>query len=198
VARLKRTAFVCALLLAAASPALAATEVAFSVAGMDPVEIMRIQDPDTSKIRIGYIQSTEFSHSVKGRAKKAEEIEDGIFYYSVIVEKLPEGDFQLEISYDFASADGTSKGIRNRSVVNEEVLKSITDEQLDERAGVHAEAFAQVVYEHFLKAKLTGDEGEITKALTDFFRGLARDLLKSMPKDGIMIIRRWDDLAGAK
>lgn len=177
-------------------PVLAAAEIVFSISGMDPVQVMRFQDPEDQKIRIGYIQSTEFSHSLVEKGKLTDEIEDGIFYYSLLMEKLADGSFQMDISYDFASPDGTSKGIRNRSIVNEAVLKGITHGQIEERAGEHATAFAEVVYENFLEEKLSGSGENILESLEVFFESISLDLLKSMPKDGVMIIRRWDDLVG--
>ena len=183
-------------LLTFTSLVFAATEIAFSITGMDPVEVMRFQDPEDQKIRVGYIQSTEFSHSIQQEEKQPVEIEDGIFYYSVLMEKLPDGTFQMDIAYDFASSDGTSRGIRNRSIVTEEILKSITAQDIQTRAGEHATAFANVVYENFLKGKLTQDSEEIVRILSEFFTGISKDLLKSMPKDGVKIIRRGDDLVG--
>src|SRR6185295_7789308 len=96
-----RPIFLAAVFCMAVSQAHAASEITFSISGMDTAQVMRFKD-DPGKVRIGYIQSTQFSHSVHGKSKKPETSEDGIFYYSLIVEKLPDGTFQMDISYDFA------------------------------------------------------------------------------------------------
>lgn len=180
--------------LGATVPALAATEISFSISGMDPVEVMRYNED--GKTRLGYVQSTNFSHSVAEKRGKAEKVEDGILYYSVMLEKLPDGTYQMDISYDFSSADGTSKGIRNRSIVNEDILKGIGDAEIAAQAGKHADALAGVVWQNFLKSKITAAEEEVVKSLREFLTGISEDLLKSMPKDALNIIRRWEDLAG--
>ena len=184
-----------AALLCAADQARAAKEIDFSISGVDPVNVMRFRDPSGGRVRVGYIQSTEFSHTVREGPQTIEGAEDGILYYGVMLEKLEDGTFQLEITYDFASADGRSEGTRNRSVVTPELLKSLTPEALNQRARIHADAFANAVFDYFLKYKL---EEETRPSLVVFLTEITADLLKTMPRDALMIIRRWDDLTGMK
>lgn len=188
------TAFLAACSLLFALQASASSEPAaspvFSIAAVKPGDVLRQRDPRTDALRIGWMQSTEFS-----RFEGDEQIEEGIVYYTVMLEKAQDGTFRMEISYDFAAQDGTSKGIRSTSIVTGETFRAMTPEELEERAGVHAAEFAAVIHENFLKEK-TGTEGRA--ALEEFLRPIVTDLLKSLPKDGLMIVRRWDDLAGRR
>lgn len=181
--------------LAGAGAVSAAPSVEFMISGMDPANVMRFVDPDdASNLRIGYVQSTQFSHGPRGR-RKTGATEDGILYYAVRLKKIAGEEFELTLSYDFAVSDGRSRGIRTRSIVTEQILKAITADELKERARAHADDFSKVVFENFLKTRIGA--GELPN-LRDFLAGLSADLLKTMPKDAIMIIRRWDDLSGRR
>jgi hypothetical protein len=173
------------------SPAFAATEITFSISGMDPVHVMRFKEPNQPDIRIGYVQSTDLTHTTRQGPHIVDTVEDGIIYYSVILQRVEGDHYRMDIAYDFASADGRSEGIRNRSVINADVLKGITTDEIQSRARAHAEAFSEVVFEYFLKYKI---DAEVQTSLTVFLTEIFQDLLRSLPRDGLSIIRRWDDL----
>ena len=187
--------FVAAAVFAPCAAYGADAEVTFSITGMDPVNVMRFQDPDKPGLRIGYIQSTEFSHAVRSTSGQAENVDDGILYYTLSFEKLGEQKFRMEISYDFAAPDGRSEGVRNKSLVNIDIIKAITPAEIEEKAQKHAQALADIMFDYFLKYKLSDD---VKGSLAVYLKEIITDLLKSMPRDGIMIMRRWDDLAGPK
>lgn len=176
----------------AAGSAFAAAGIAFSISGVDPVNVMRFPSAEGKGIRIGYIQSTSFSHTDPADPK--DEIEAGILYYSVIFERIDDRSYQMEVSYDFASPDGFSRGIRNRSIVTQEILSGVSAKEIREKARQHAHAMTKVMYDNFFKEKMNEED---RKGLERFLEDLNRDLLKSLPKDGVMIIRRWDDLTAA-
>ncbi len=174
------------------APAYAAGGVAFSISRIDPANVMRFPSAEGKGLRIGYIQSTTFRLTNPADAK--EEIEAGILYYSVTFERIDDKSYQMEVSYDFASADGLSRGIRNRSIVTQDILNSISAKEIRAKAHQHAHAMTKVIYDNFLKSTLSEED---RRSLERFLEDLNRDLLKSLPKDGVMIIRRWDDLTAA-
>jgi hypothetical protein len=173
------------------SDALAETSIEFSITSIEPVSVMRYTDPDTGDVKIGYTQSTELFHREITDKGKGNRKEDGLLYYSLKFKKIENG-FRMDISYDFASLNGESSGILNSSIVSPTVLKNITSGKIKEKAAKHADALAPVIYNDHLKGKLPE---ETVETLRIFLKDILTDLLKSLPADGLMIMRRWDDLA---